>query len=180
LKIVEGSRSNYFLIALLLTVPLLAAAWQVDLPGKWGIPRDSAVYYAMAESLAWDYDLRYTREDLIRITKEWPGGPQGVLLVADDRHPEIIHYAKPVLYPLMAAPFVRIFGTNGLLILNAICFGLILYCGFIYFFGNGQPAGAGIVWTTIFWGLSVFTAYIFSLTPIFSTAAMSWPVYCPG
>ena len=167
-------------IVIWIIIPLLAVAWQLDLPGKWGgFLGDSAVYMAMADSLAKDYDLQYTRDDLIRITREWPGGPQGLLLVAKDDEPDIIHYAKPVLYPLLAAPLVRYAGTNGLLIFNVLCFGFMLWCSLKCFpnslLNQGKtspepPADSGniwnsIIWSLLFWGLTAVPAYIFTLTP---------------
>ena len=151
----------------LLFVPLLAGVLHVHLPSLWGgFIGDSAVYYAMADSLANDYDLRYTKTDLQRITAEWPQGPQGILLVANRDDPSNIYYAKPYLYSLIGAPFVRFLKSNGLLLLNALCFiSLVLFS--LAAFPNQKRSNQFeiILWSLVFWGLSVVPAYVFSLTP---------------
>ncbi len=100
---------------------------------------DGATYHAMAWSLAADHDLRYEARDVFRVRREFPGGPQGIFLKrtegglravkgpgfsglvwgggdANDR----IFFAKAMAYPLVAAPFVRAFGTSGLLVVNVL------------------------------------------------------------
>ncbi|MGB3975657.1 MAG: hypothetical protein WBM02_06635 [bacterium] len=151
----------------LLFIPLLAGALYVHLPSLWGgFIGDSAVYYAMADSLAHDGDLRYTKADLQRITAEWPEGPQGVLLVANRDDPSIIHYAKPFLYSLIGAPFVRFLQSNGLLLLNALCFISIVLFSLAAFPDQNRTLQFEIIlWSLVFWGLSVVPAYVFSLTP---------------
>jgi len=152
--------------ALVITIPLFAAALQLDLPAKWGgFLGDSAVYLSMADSIAHDFDLKYSKNDLVRITREWPGGPQGILLVANDNNPDIIHYAKPLLYPLLTAPLVRFLNSNGMLIFNVLCFGIILWSGFRCFPLLESKTNTYIFWTLVFWCLTTVPAYIFSLTP---------------
>lgn len=153
--------------SLLLCLPLAAGALHLHLPSFWGgFIGDSAVYYAMADSLAHDGDLLYTRNDLLRITAEWPGGPQGILLVADPENPSVIHYAKPFLYSLAAAPLTRLFRANGPLLLNALCFSLLVFLGFLAFPDREtrQPIEP-IVWSFVFWGISAVPAYVFNIAP---------------
>jgi len=152
---------------LLLCIPLIAGAFQIHLPSFWGgFIGDSAVYYAMSDSLAHDADLQYTREDLLRITREWPGGPQGILLSADKNDPSVIHYAKPLFYSLAGAPFVRFLQANGLLVLNALCFALLIFLGCLAFPEWEDERQLEIcIWSILFWGLTAVPAYIFSLTP---------------
>lgn len=152
---------------LLAVLPILAGAAQLDLPALWnGFIGDAAVYYAMADSLARDGDLRYTRDDLQRITMEWPRGPQGILLSADPDDPAMIHYAKPMLYSLAGAPLVRLFKTNGLLIFNSLCFAALLFLGCLAFpeWETRRPVEI-VLWNLVFWGLTAVPAYIFNLTP---------------
>ncbi len=152
---------------LLVCLPIVAGSIHLHLPSFWGgFIGDSAVYYAMSDSLAHDFDLRYTRQDLLRITSEWPGGPDGILLVADRDDPSVIHYAKPFIYSLAAAPLVRFLGANGLLLFNALCFTALVFMGFLAFSTrNGTGSPEAIFWSIIFWGLSAVPAYVFSLTP---------------
>jgi Glycosyltransferase family 87 len=118
---------------------LVAIASRAQIPQFWA---DGATYHAMAWSLAEDGDLRYEARDILRVRRELPSGPQGIFLkrasggLAVDRaagFPWVrrvgekeprIYFAKAFLYPLAAAPFVKLFGTRGLLIINALCLAL--------------------------------------------------------
>ena len=120
---------------------LLALAFRMRIPQFWA---DGATYHAMAWSLAEDGDLRYEARDIFRVRRELPSGPQGIFLkrasggLALDRAADFpwvrrvgeteprIYFAKAFLYPLTAAPFVKLFGTRGLLIVNALCLTLAI------------------------------------------------------
>ena len=129
-------------------------ALTVDFPrAAMGIQSDEATYYMMAHSLAEDGDLTYRREDLVRVWKEFPSGPAGLFLkkgrdileAGTMRRPPFIwirtqpdpdssryFYGKSFAYPLFAAPFVRLFGTNGFLVLHAILLALVVWCGYLF------------------------------------------------
>ncbi len=171
---------HFRFLALLLLVPLAGMALMIDLPVEWGsFIGDSAVYYAMADSLAHDHDLLFTKKDLLRIEKEWPGGPQGVLLSADENNPDIIHYAKPILFPLLSSPLVFVLKSNGMLLFNVFCMMIILLVGFSAFPEDSDRPVDRILWTLVFWMLTVVPAYMFSLTPdLFNAACVMlglWP-----
>ncbi|HEY2941551.1 MAG TPA: glycosyltransferase family 87 protein [Vicinamibacteria bacterium] len=120
---------------------LLALACGARIPQFWA---DGATYHAMAWSLAEDGDLRYEARDIFRVRRELPSGPQGIFLkrasggLIGDRAAGLpwlrrvgtneprIYFAKAFLYPLAAAPFVKLFGTRGLLITNALCLSLAI------------------------------------------------------
>ena len=105
---------------------------------------DEATYYVMAQSLAHDLDLTYTRHDLARSHQEFPGGPQGVFLkkVAGDR----IVFGKGYLLPLLAAPFVRVLDARGFLVLHAVLLAACIAAGasWLRAMGGARGAGAGI------------------------------------
>ena len=109
-------------------------ALTVDFPrAAMGIQSDEATYYMMGHSLAEDGDLTYRREDLVRVWREFPAGPSGLFLkkgrdileAGPMLRPPFVwmrtqpdpdrrgSYGKSFAYPLFAAPFVRLFGTNG-------------------------------------------------------------------
>ena len=134
------TRSAPRILLALVGLALVVATAAVDLPRAssrefWG---DSATYYAMAWSLARDHDLTYAPQDLARVRVEYPGGPQGLFVkrasggLAFDRttgfpwlrrvRPEEgrLYYAKAFAYPLLAAPFVALFGSRGLLLVNGV------------------------------------------------------------
>src|SRR4029453_1736611 len=109
----------------------------------WG---DGATYYSMAWSLAEDVDLRYEAGDLARVKREFPGGPQGIFLKRTGEGAERgIFFAKAFSYPLLAAPFVRVLGTRGLLVANALCLGLALAAAFVEARRRAGPGTALVV-----------------------------------
>jgi len=88
-------------------------ALTVDFPrAALGFKSDEATYYMMAYSLIEDGDLSYTKDDLVRVWREFPSGPAGVFLQkgrtlrgAPDPNPNRFYYGKSFIYPLFAAPF---------------------------------------------------------------------------
>ncbi len=117
---------------------------------------DEATYYAMAESIARDFDLTYTRQDLARSYREFPGGPQGVFLkrVEGDR----IVFGKGYLLPLLAAPFVRLFDARGFLVLHASLLAACIAAGASWLRATGGARGAGATAAT-FVAASVLPVY---------------------
>ena len=53
-----------------------------------------------------------------------------------------IYFAKAFVYPLAAAPFVRLFGTRGLLLANALFLGLALVLGYAELRRRATPGRA--------------------------------------
>jgi hypothetical protein len=126
----------------------------IDYPAaKLGIQSDEATYYMLAHSIVEDGDITYRREDLMRVWREFPGGPAGVFLkkgrditdaglmlrppfvwtaTAPDTDPSRLFYGKSFIYPLFAAPFISIFGTNGFLVLHAVLLALAAWCGYLF------------------------------------------------
>jgi len=169
----------------LVCAALVVVAALTDLPrvseGEfWG---DAATYHAMAWSLARDGDVRWEARDLERVRGEYPLGPQGLFLkrasggltldkeggfpwlrrVRSDE--ERLYYAKAVAYPLVAAPFVRVFGTRGLLLTNALALGAALWLGFGVLRRRGFGAGSSLAVVLVLFLASVAPVYLFWLTP---------------
>ncbi|MBK7977182.1 MAG: hypothetical protein IPK07_29270 [Deltaproteobacteria bacterium] len=117
---------------------------------------DEATYYVMAQSLAHDLDLTYTRHDLARSHQEFPGGPQGVFLkkVAGDR----IVFGKGYLLPLLAAPFVRVLDARGFLVLHAVLLAACIAAGASWLRAMGGARGAAATAATFVAG-SVLPVY---------------------
>ncbi len=131
----------------LLVLALAAAVWTVRLPQFWG---DGSTYYSMAWSLAEDGDLRYEARDLLRVQREMGIGPEGLFLkrtrggltfdrsegfpwvhrVRAPENAQPLYFAKALVYPLAAAPFVKLFGTRGLFLCNVAFLGLALWLGY--------------------------------------------------
>jgi hypothetical protein len=148
---------------------VLLAALAVDLPRAsdsrfWS---DGATYYAMAASLAKDGDLEFGPEDLARVRVSYPGGPQGVFLkrVPDRRRGTRLVYAKPLVYAVAAAPFVRLLGADrGLLVLNAAALVASLWLGYALLRVGATGAAAAAGTLAVFFG-GVVPAYLLWQTP---------------
>jgi hypothetical protein len=161
-------------------------ALTVDFPtAAIGIQSDEATYYMMGHSLAEDGDLTYRREDLVRVWREFPSGPVGVFLkkgqdVVDaglmlrppffwtttrpDPNPNRYYYGKSFAYPLFAAPFVRLFGTNGFLVLNALLMALAAFCGYLFLQARTRPLVAAVL-AGAFVMVSVVPVYFVWIAP---------------
>ena len=78
---------------------------------------DEGTFLAMTESLALDGDLSFGFEDRQRLESYPKGGRQAVILQKTDSG---ISYSKPSLFPLLAAPWFKYFGTVGPILLNGV------------------------------------------------------------
>ncbi len=152
----------------------LVAALALDLPAAserrfWS---DGATYYAMAASLARDFDLRYEARDLERVRAEYPTGPQGIFLKRG--RGARLYYAKAFIYPAASAPFVRCLGVSrGLLFTNAILLGLVLWLGYRELRGRAGPVAALTAVLVLFLG-TVTPIYFLWYTPeIFNLALVT-------
>lgn len=161
---------------------LFGFALSVDYPrAAGGLWSDEATYMTMAASLAFDRDLRYERRDLERAVREFPGGPSGIFLkrgrvpslALAARFPFLtsngaptpeIYYAKSYLYSLAAAPWVRLFGTNGLLFFHALLVVLVLGAAYAFLVTTSAPA-ASLGYALTFSLASVAPAYFLWLQP---------------
>ena len=128
-------------------------ALAVDFPrAAYAFHSDEATYYMMGHSLVEDFDLEYRRADLVRVWKEFPGGPAGVFLKHGrtlsgnpDPDPNRMFYGKSFIYPLFAAPFIFIFGTKGFLILHACLLALVLLSGYLFLHARSGPWPSAIL-----------------------------------
>lgn len=115
---------------------LLAAAASLPLPDA---PAGDEATDVLAAASVWrDRDLRYDEGDLARGYRTWDGGPRGLTLVplalADEPPAETGRpagdapargtwaFGRPVLYPVLAAPFYGLAGPRGLRVLNMALF----------------------------------------------------------
>ncbi len=143
----------------------LTMALVLDLPAAsdrrfWS---DGATYYAMAASLARDFDLRYEVPDLERVRAEYFSGPQGIFLKRG-RNGDLF-FAKSFVYPAVAAPFVRVLGpSRGLLFTNALCLGLALVLGYLELRRRAPPLAALAAALVLFLG-TVTPVYFLWFTP---------------
>ena len=161
-------------------------AVSIDVPQTtFGIHSDEATYYLLGHSIAEDGDLEYRREDLLRAFKEYPGGPSGVFLKKGqtiggqpDPDPNRLYYGKAFVYPLFAAPFIKIFGTNGFLLLNALLMAAVVLAAYA-FLNARSPAAVSLVFSLAFVFATVVPAYAFWIAPeLFNFALGTLAYFC--
>ena len=147
-------------------------AISVDVPkATHGLKSDEATYYMMGLSLVHDWDLTYRREDLVRVWREFDTGPAGVFLKkgsrldgSPDPSQKRLYYGKSFIYPLFAAPLIAIVGTNGFLLLNAICLSLVLLCGYLFLHARSRPWPSALLAAGFVMG-SVVPVYFVQIMP---------------
>ena len=128
-------------------------ALTVDVPkAAYGFKSDEATYYMIGLSLVHDGDLAYRKEDLARVWREYDSGPAGVFLKhgqkiggAPDPDQQRYFYGKSFIYPLVAAPLVLVFGTNGFLLLNAMAAALVLLCAYLFLHARSDAAPSAVL-----------------------------------
>ncbi len=168
-----------------IAVVLLAWALSVNYPKtSYGFFSDASTYYGLGHSLADDGDFEFRREDLVRVWREFPSGPEGIFLkrgsdpdLRVDTAPPFVHlavrpdadlsrlyFAKSFLYPLAAAPFVRLFGTSGFLVLHALVIIVSFLCAYAFLVTRSQPVVA-LIFAGAFVFVSVLPVYLVWLTP---------------
>jgi hypothetical protein len=172
---------------------LLAWALATDVPRVTnGFFSDGATYYGLAHSLADDFDFEYRREDLVRVWREYPSGPEGVFLkrgrdvhglsltstppflrleTSDDWDPNRLYYAKAFIFPLCAAPFVWLFGTNGFLVLHALLMTCCFACAYGFLVARSAPVPS-LIFATAFLLVSVVPVYLVQFMPDFFNLAL--------
>jgi hypothetical protein len=163
-----------------------ALALTVDFPrAAMGIQSDEATYYMMGHSLAEDGDLAYRYEDLVRVWREFSTGPAGVFLKkgqtitgGPDPDQQRLFFGKSFIYPVFAAPFVKLFGTNGSLVLHAVLLALVVLCGYLFLHARA-PAVPALLLATGFVGASVVPVYFVWITPeLFNFALGALAYFC--
>ncbi|MGB2717136.1 MAG: glycosyltransferase family 87 protein [Vicinamibacterales bacterium] len=166
-------------------VTLLGVAVSLDYPRTArGFKGDEATYYSLTHSLARDFDFTFQRQDLVRVWEEFPG-PEGIFLKrgskidfqrqagfpfvrivrTEDPARYRLYYAKSYIYPLFAAPFVRVFGTNGFLIFHAVLLTFAYAVAYRFLTARGARPGVAASFTGIFMFGSVVPVYFVWLMP---------------
>jgi hypothetical protein len=163
-----------------------------------GFQSDEATYYMMGHSLARDFDLTYRRGDLERVWKEFPAGPTGVFLkrgrdldvmraggalglrlaVRPDPDQQRLFYGKSFAYPLFAAPFVWLLGTNGFLLLHAVLLAAMVLAGYLFLHARAPAAVAAALSAGYVLG-SVAPVYFVWITPeLFNLGLVVLALFC--
>lgn len=173
------------LLAVVLFVIAAAAALSVDVPRTaFGVKSDEATYVSMALSAAYDGNLSYERRDLERFWGLYGTGPEGIFLKRGkqlrlrvggafpairfiqraDPRTDRLYFGKSFAYSLAAAPFVRLFGLNGMLLLHVVLLGMVGFCAYL-FLAAGSSTTTALLFTTAFLGASTLPVYAVFLMP---------------
>jgi len=73
-------------------------------------------------------------------------------------------YGKSFIYSAFAAPFVRVFGTNGFLVFHALLLALVAWCSYVFLLARMRAAPAAIL-TAGFLMASVVPVYFVWIAP---------------
>ena len=142
----------------LLLAATLAGALTFDRRSWPGLVGDEATYLMQAQSLAWDFDLRYSRRDYDRFVEQWGVKPDGLILQSGDGGRTLV-YAKPAAYALWIAPFLRLSPTRGAAIANALLLALAAVLAARTLERRLGPAAP--LWVAVWIFASVAFAYVF-------------------
>src|SRR5215218_466002 len=142
----------------LLLAATLAGALTFDRRSWPGLVGDEATYLMQAQSLAWDFDLRYSRRDYDRFVAQWGTKPDGLILQSGDGGRTLV-YAKPASYALWIAPFLRLSPTRGAAIANVLL--LALAAGLAARTLERRLGPAAPLWVAVWIFGSVAFAYVF-------------------
>lgn len=160
-------------------VMLTAWALSVDFAKlSGGFRGDAATYYTLGHSLATDLDFKYQRDDLVRVWKEFPSGPEGIFLKRGGDG--TLYYAKAYIYPLVAAPFIWLFGTNGFLVLHALLMTACFACAYAFLAARSHPVAA-LIFAVAFLFISLVPIYMAQLGPdffIFAIVLIAYFFWC--
>jgi hypothetical protein len=148
--------AGWLVLGLLLLATLIGALRldRAELP----LLGDEATYAMQAASLAWDLDLTYTRQDYDRFVANWRVPPVGLILQSRPGSERLV-YAKPPLYALAIAPFVRLAPVRGPVVANALFLAAaaLLAAGSL----RHRIGPAAPLWVAAFVFASVAFAYVF-------------------
>lgn len=186
-------------LSLVVFVIFAGVALSIDVPRTaLGFKSDEATYYMMAHSLAEDGDLTYRQQDLARVWHEFRSGPLGVFLkkgrdvdvervegfplvrVTSRTDPDTsrLYYGKSYIYPVFAAPFVWLAGTNGFLLFHALLIGLGVFAGYLFVNARSTPLVASL-FSSAFFLAAVPAGYFVWMTPeLFNLVVVTLAFFC--
>ena len=176
-----------YIASALVAILLLAFALSVNFPKANGdrFKGDESTYYMLGHSLARDFDFQYERKDLIRVWEEF-SGPEGVFLKTgkdieirgssgfpffkwlkreDPQRETRLYFSKSYIYPLVAAPFIALFGTNGFLVLHAILIGFDLLVIYLFVLATTKSNWVALPMSVAFLATSLVPVYFVWLMP---------------
>ena len=173
------------LTVLVLLIVGLWGASSIDIVRTgYGIKGDEATYVAMALSVAYDRDIAFERRDLERFWRAYQSGPEGIFLKVGstvrgawswswpflrlesvpEARTDRLYFGKAYLFSVVAAPFVRVAGLNGMLILHVLLLAGVLGMAYAFLMARASPS-ASILFASAFLGASIAPLYGVWLSP---------------
>ena len=166
------------IVLLLFAFLALAALFINPVRTAYGIKSDEATYVTMALSLAHDGDLSFQERDLTRFWPIYERGPEGIFLKHGKGPDDRLYFGKAFIYPLVAAPFVRLAGLNGLLVLNILLLAGLFTCLYVYAAARATPSGA-LLLATGFLAASISPLFAVWMMPeTFNLALVGYAYFC--
>lgn len=131
-------------VLLLLSAVLLMLTLAARKPGTPAtLKGDEPAYFLGALSLAYDFDFRADQRDLERAFADYPYAPVQNLIVMSPDGWRTLYYGKPYIFPFFSAPFVRLFGSNGIVFFNMAMLVAMVWMGFSFLTRyNGERVAA--------------------------------------
>lgn len=153
-------------ILALLGVALFALPLGLHRPGlPVALKADEPAYFLASLSLVHDLDLEVEEADLRRLFELYPYLPIDNLIVMSDDGWRTLHYGKPFLVSLLAAPLVLLFGSAGPLLLNLLLFFAMIVMGAAWLAHRGAGEGLAIFFSAGFFLLASAWTYVFWIHP---------------
>ena len=146
----------------------------------FGIKGDEATYVAMTMSAAYDADLVYESRDIQRFFRIYQGGPSGIFLKRGEGEHDRrnrLYFGKAYIYSVLAAPFVRIAGLNGMLLFHVVLLAGMLLAAYV-FLAARSPGGTALAFSAAFFGVSIVPLHaLFLSSDFFNVASVSFAYF---
>ena len=157
------------------------AALSIDVVRSgFGIKGDEATYVAMAMSAAYDADLAYEPRDIQRFFRVYQGGPSGIFLkrgAGEHDRRNRLYFGKAFIYSVLAAPFVRIAGLNGMLLFHVLLLAGMLLAAYV-FLAARSPDGIALAHSAAFFGVSIVPLHaLFLSSDFFNVASVAFAYF---
>ncbi|HLE83068.1 MAG TPA: hypothetical protein VJG13_01900 [Thermoanaerobaculia bacterium] len=165
----RGARLGAWAVLGALLAATLAGAVAYRPPSDRPLPGDGATHLLQAASLAFDWDLAWSRGDLERFTAHRGRPPEAVVLRSPDRG-ERITFGVPMPWAVAAAPFVRLAPVRGPAVANACFLALAALAAAATLERRLGPAAP--LWVAAFVFASVAFVYVFRPTPELFSACL--------
>ena len=144
----------------------------------YGLKGDEASYVALALSAAYDGDLAYEARDIERFYQFYNSGPDGIHLKrGGDGRTDRLYIGKAFVYSVAAAPFVRLFGLNGILVFHVLLLSGILVLGYLFLTARSAKWLA-LAYTLGFFGVSIVPLYaVYMTSDLFNVAIVFYAYF---